>query len=386
MISSAALPNVAFSNPPTVGPVWHARSSVARPISPAAGIRERAAVRNTQSGACCAAASQLIGIAISRTFSQLEVIARRICFATDTAALSFRSPKTRDAGSGMRRAQAGRIPSPDTGYRSRNPSPDSGVGFSASLHAGSARRAAGRGETPAPVRHCSAVTGSRYWRQRRDFLDPRQPAPQDPAGATPSEPHRARRRTARRRCGHGRYRMEADQGPGSARRSIRVGHRSPHGDPPRREPRGRCRVGKWPLLRRAGRACRPRAHVRGGRRSGERRTRRSGHRDQLWAVAAGVWWSSHDAGRDARDRSGALHNRRRDAAGFLRTGRGPLGGPDVPARNGTASAPPAGANRHVAVVAHHGPIEARRNARLGHRRDASRSAPDSAQHDTGLPP
>ena len=40
MISSAALPNVALRKPPSVGPERLASSSVASPISPAAGISD----------------------------------------------------------------------------------------------------------------------------------------------------------------------------------------------------------------------------------------------------------------------------------------------------------------------------------------------------------
>src|SRR5437764_14034697 len=38
MISSAALPNVAFNNPPAPSPIRVANASVARPIHPASGI------------------------------------------------------------------------------------------------------------------------------------------------------------------------------------------------------------------------------------------------------------------------------------------------------------------------------------------------------------
>jgi hypothetical protein len=49
MISSAALPKVAFRNPPSVGPQRLASSSVASPMSPAAGMSVTAAVTNSQS-------------------------------------------------------------------------------------------------------------------------------------------------------------------------------------------------------------------------------------------------------------------------------------------------------------------------------------------------
>lgn len=38
VINSAALPNVAFRNPPTLGPEWRASSSVAFPMNPARGM------------------------------------------------------------------------------------------------------------------------------------------------------------------------------------------------------------------------------------------------------------------------------------------------------------------------------------------------------------
>jgi hypothetical protein len=44
MISSAALPNVAFNRAPTPSPVWVARFSVAFPIQPASGRIDRQAV------------------------------------------------------------------------------------------------------------------------------------------------------------------------------------------------------------------------------------------------------------------------------------------------------------------------------------------------------
>ena len=47
MISSAALPNVALRKPPHAGPARRASCSVPRPISPASGISEAAAVMKT---------------------------------------------------------------------------------------------------------------------------------------------------------------------------------------------------------------------------------------------------------------------------------------------------------------------------------------------------
>ena len=51
MISSAALPKVAFSRPPRPGPVWWVRCSVASPMSPARGRMARQEARKTEMGA-----------------------------------------------------------------------------------------------------------------------------------------------------------------------------------------------------------------------------------------------------------------------------------------------------------------------------------------------
>ncbi len=50
IINSAALPNVAFRNPPMVGPVFAARCSVASPRYPASGITATPATMNTTNG------------------------------------------------------------------------------------------------------------------------------------------------------------------------------------------------------------------------------------------------------------------------------------------------------------------------------------------------
>ena len=50
MISSAALPSVAFSRPPSRGPVCAANSSVERPIKPAAGMTASAEARKIGTG------------------------------------------------------------------------------------------------------------------------------------------------------------------------------------------------------------------------------------------------------------------------------------------------------------------------------------------------
>ena len=50
MISSAALPKEALSKPPTPGPVWWVRCSVASPMSPARGKMARQEKANVQTG------------------------------------------------------------------------------------------------------------------------------------------------------------------------------------------------------------------------------------------------------------------------------------------------------------------------------------------------
>src|SRR5712671_6497073 len=65
MISSAALPKVALRKPPQTGPERRASCSVPKPINPASGMREMAAVRKTQGDAADEAAmAQEIGAAI----------------------------------------------------------------------------------------------------------------------------------------------------------------------------------------------------------------------------------------------------------------------------------------------------------------------------------
>ena len=69
MISSAAFPNVAFSSPPSPGPIRAAACSVARPIQAASGSSEIAeAVRETQSGASRSRAATAAGRPSSRKF------------------------------------------------------------------------------------------------------------------------------------------------------------------------------------------------------------------------------------------------------------------------------------------------------------------------------
>ena len=53
IINSAALPRVAFSSPPSRGPVWTASSSVAWPRIPATGITARAEAANSHVSGMC---------------------------------------------------------------------------------------------------------------------------------------------------------------------------------------------------------------------------------------------------------------------------------------------------------------------------------------------
>src|SRR4051812_2666757 len=77
MINSAALPKVAFRNPPHAGPTRRASCSVPTPIRPASGINDTAAVMNTHGDPCAvSASSHEIGATTSRTFIGDEVMAR----------------------------------------------------------------------------------------------------------------------------------------------------------------------------------------------------------------------------------------------------------------------------------------------------------------------
>ncbi len=80
IISSAALPKVAFRNPPSVGPDRRARCSVAVPINPAAGTRDTAASTNTHTETPdCQRSARLSGAATRSTFNQLAVNMRSSC-------------------------------------------------------------------------------------------------------------------------------------------------------------------------------------------------------------------------------------------------------------------------------------------------------------------
>src|SRR3954470_9910325 len=84
MISSAALPNVALRNPPSVGPDRRARCSVADPMRPAAGTSDTAAVTKTHiETPLCQRNHRLIGAATRSRFSQLPVTIRSNWVAGD---------------------------------------------------------------------------------------------------------------------------------------------------------------------------------------------------------------------------------------------------------------------------------------------------------------
>ncbi len=73
MISSAALPNVALSRPPTVGPVRAERCSVASPMKPASGSTARQASVNTSTGdMCCQLANSAAGTASNSSLRQID--------------------------------------------------------------------------------------------------------------------------------------------------------------------------------------------------------------------------------------------------------------------------------------------------------------------------
>ncbi len=78
MMSSAALPNVAFSRPPSVGPVWKASAVVASPMSAASGRIESAAVTKSHGEAGRhSATAQDAGSSTRSRFSRLLVTAPR---------------------------------------------------------------------------------------------------------------------------------------------------------------------------------------------------------------------------------------------------------------------------------------------------------------------
>src|SRR4029078_6812927 len=102
MISSAAWPNVALRKPPSVGPDRLASSSVASPISPAAGMSAMAAATNSHSDVFpVSARNQLNGTTTRSKFSQLPVSDFDSCPAIDTPRLLSKLvrdwPGSRDA-------------------------------------------------------------------------------------------------------------------------------------------------------------------------------------------------------------------------------------------------------------------------------------------------
>ena len=78
MISSGALPNVTFRNPPIPGPDRAASSSVARPISAAVGTTPSAEARNTQVGEACSNSSPTAtGISGTSRYGQPSPVIRK---------------------------------------------------------------------------------------------------------------------------------------------------------------------------------------------------------------------------------------------------------------------------------------------------------------------
>src|SRR5437899_2423973 len=78
MMSSAALPKVAFSSPPAAGPMRQASCSVAKPMSPASGTSDVAAVTNSHGEAgAVAAISQHTGAAARSRLRRLAASAVR---------------------------------------------------------------------------------------------------------------------------------------------------------------------------------------------------------------------------------------------------------------------------------------------------------------------
>src|ERR1035437_7939120 len=90
MMSSAALPKVAFSSPPSAGPARCASCSVARPIMPASGTSDTAAVMNIHGDSGCVSRRiQLAGAARSSRFSFLATSGRPRRSFTEPSTESF---------------------------------------------------------------------------------------------------------------------------------------------------------------------------------------------------------------------------------------------------------------------------------------------------------
>ncbi len=87
MMSSGALPNVTFRNPPIPGPERAASSSVARPINAAVGITPSADARNTHVGAACTSSSTTAtGISGTSRYGHPSPVSRkgRLCCGADS--------------------------------------------------------------------------------------------------------------------------------------------------------------------------------------------------------------------------------------------------------------------------------------------------------------
>ena len=77
MISSVALPKVAFINPPSAGPTRSDSSSVASPINPANGTMASAAVKKiSRSGRCNSSSAMLTGMNSNSQFNARSRIKR----------------------------------------------------------------------------------------------------------------------------------------------------------------------------------------------------------------------------------------------------------------------------------------------------------------------
>ena len=239
-----------------------------------------------------------------------------------------------------------RIPDP-------RPSPDSGVGFSATFMQDLRDALSALARHPL-VRRRRAVAGARYRRQCRDLLDPRQPAAQDRCR---SETLRASSRSPAN--------VPASMRPWATPYGGAVRDRGVLGDPfvwatdhLTATHRGES------LALDAVWASGPFFDVLGvpavlGRTFATADDQASGGPDGPVAVISyGLWQRVFGGAATTLGETLEIDRVRFTIVGvtplrFLRPRRRPLGRRDVPARNGTASPPPASANRHVAVAAHH---------------------------------
>src|SRR5215207_1156585 len=113
MISSAALPKVAFSSPPTPSPIRSASSSVACPITPASGTIPRHEITKTARASECSTNS-ITNATGTNTRSSFMRLPRLSLFSTP-AIVACRLGGGRDAGrpgrrADYRRARAGATP------------------------------------------------------------------------------------------------------------------------------------------------------------------------------------------------------------------------------------------------------------------------------------